>query len=105
MQYLKIKKLANKTIFYQLIKHVDNTDKVLLEGSLYCSNPICSCLFVTDCLNNENCLYLKEDGSLDLLVDCSGYDVFSSNVHKSYNEALIEIRDAILNLYSNLLDR
>lgn len=104
MQYLKIKKLANKTIFYQLIKHVDNTDKVLLEGSLYCPSSLCSSLFVTDCLNDKNCPYLKEDESLDLLIDCTKYDVFSSNVHKSYNDALMDIRNAILNLYSNLLD-
>lgn len=104
MQYLRIKRLANKTIFYQLIKRADHTDTLLLEGSLYCPSPICSCLFVTDCLNDKNCPYLKEDGSLDLLIDTNNYDIFSSNVHKSYNDALIEIRDAILNLYSNLLD-
>ena len=103
MQYLRIKRLANKTISYQLIKRADHTDTLLLEGSLYCPDSIS--LFVTDCLNDKNCPYLKEDGYLDLLVDCSKYDVFSSNVHKSYNDALIEIRDAILNLYSNLLDR
>ena len=102
MQYLKIKRLANKTIFYQLIKRADNTDTLLLEGSLYFPDSIS--LFVTDFLNDKDCPYLKEDGSLDLLID-SKYDVFSSNVHKSYNDALIEIREAILNLYSNLLDK
>ena len=94
MQYLKIKRLANMTISYQLIKHVDCTDTLLLEGSLYCPDSIS--LFVTDFLNDEYCPYLKEDGYLELLID-SEYDVFSSKVHKSYDDALIEIRAAILN--------
>ena len=103
MRKIRVKRLANKTIFYQLIESMNNTEELLLEGSMYCPSCDCTSLFVTDFLTPEGCSFIKDDGYLELSIH--GYlKLLNKNIHESYNKALEMIRTSILKLYNNLID-
>ena len=88
MKYIKLTMLDCETMQYQLINDCNNN--ILLQGTFNCLDTNLSVLSLFNFLGDINTINLN---TTDDLIEISSND--------GVNEALLIIRDTILNMYSS----
>ena len=91
MKYIRLTMVDCETMKYQLINNADHTDTILLEGTFNCLNTNLSVLSLFNFLGDISTIELN---TTDDLIEIS--------TNEGVNEALLVIRDNILNLYYGL---